>query len=51
MDDRFALTHLSPQVLKFNYTIWLRLKEFVCKEVGMMKGGGTATAANDNDDD
>jgi hypothetical protein len=50
MGSTFALTHLSLQVPKFNCTIWLRLKEFVCKEAWMTRGGGTTATNNDNKD-
>lgn len=32
MEDTFALTNVSPQIPRFNRSIWLRLEEFVRKE-------------------
>ena len=48
MDDTFALTNVSPQVPRFNRTIWLRLEEFVRKEAGMTTGG---EGADDDEED
>ncbi|KAL3808357.1 hypothetical protein ACHAXA_003845 [Cyclostephanos tholiformis] len=46
MDDTFALTNISPQVPKFNRSIWLR-QEFVRGEAGMMRGRGANTYDRD----
>jgi endonuclease G len=54
MDDTFALTNVSPQVPRFNRTIWLRLEEFVREEAGMTTtttGDDANNAADDDNDD
>ena len=40
MNDTFALTNISPQVPRFNRSIWLRLEEFVRKVAKKEEEGG-----------